>query len=123
MPERFWTRKIGTSIVAPQQMNTIAATDYIEAEMNGDGCARDTTMQLRIAIKEDRTKESELVLGYIADEVAWMLPLANEVYVHRIWSFSDSLLVIDTPLICMLVVVVVHGIRTCLCLCPDLANF
>jgi len=69
MPERFWTRKIGTSIVAPQQMSTIAATDYIE-EMNGDGCARDTTMQLRIAIKEDRTKESELVLGYIADEVA-----------------------------------------------------
>jgi hypothetical protein len=69
MPERFWTRKIGTSIIAPQQMSTIAVTDYIE-EMNGDGCARDTTMQLRIAIKEGRTKESELVLGYIADEVA-----------------------------------------------------
>ena len=54
-----------------------------------------------------------------------MLPLANEVCVHRIWSFSDSLLVIDTPLI-MLVFVVVHGISglvSASALCPDLANF
>jgi hypothetical protein len=51
-------------------MSTISATDYIEEEIVVMAARGDTTIQLRIAIKEDRTRESELVLGYIADEVA-----------------------------------------------------